>query len=157
MMLLTKNVSHTLTKIALTTSLAVAGIAMGIIPEFSDSFSRLNWGDQVLAQPPTNEEINKYAEAVLTIEPLRQQAFNEIGKIMGVNSINNVSCDQPQSLSSLNQQARPIFQTYCQSSKKIVENTGLTAKKFNEITQTAQSNQELQRRIQDAMIQLRSK
>lgn len=156
-MLLTRNLSHQLTQITLTTTLAITGMMMGIIPEFDHNFARLNWGYQVVAQTITNEEIDNYAKAVLNIEPLRQQAFNDIEKIMGTNSINNITCDQPQSLNSLNRDARSIAQDYCQSSQKIVENTGLTAKKFNEITQIAQSNQDLQRRIQNAMIQLRNK
>lgn len=157
MMLLTRNLSHQLTQITLTTTLAITAIIMGIIPEFDHNFARLNWGNQIVAQTITNEEIDNYAKAVLNIEPLRQQAFNDIEKIMGTNSINNITCDQPQSLNSLNRDARSIAQNYCQSSQKIVENTGLTAKKFNEITQIAQSNQDLQRRIQNAMIQLRNK
>jgi predicted regulator of amino acid metabolism with ACT domain len=156
-MLVTKNLSHRLTQITLTATLALGGVMLGIIPEFSDNFSRLQWTNEVVAQSITNEEINKYAQAVLAIESLRQQAFNDIGKIMGTNVLNEISCNQPQSLNILNREARAIAQKYCQSSQKIVKNTGLTSKKFNEITTSAQSNPELQKRIQNAMIQIRNK
>jgi capsule polysaccharide export protein KpsE/RkpR len=156
-MLLTKNVSRTLTQIGLTTTLALSTIAIGLIPEFSQDFSRLNWNNQAVAQAITNEEINKYAQAVLDIESLRQQAFRDIEKIMGKNVVDNISCDQPASFNRLNRDARTIAQNYCQSSQKIVENTGLTSRKFNEITKSAQGNPDLQRRIQNAMILIRNR
>ncbi len=156
-MLVTKNLSQTLTKIILTTTLAITGIIIGIIPEISDNFSRVSWNYQALAQNITNQEINQYARAVLDIESLRIQAFQDIGKIMGTQINSDITCNQPQSLNSLNQDARSIAMNYCEASKRIVENTGLTPSKFNQITNNARSNQNLQKRIQDAMIQIRSK
>ncbi len=113
----------------------------------------------VKAQNPQNnisdDDIIKFAEAVLEIEPFRQQAYEQIQKIIGAPPP-NIHCHNPNDLNNLNEEIRTIASDYCNSSKNIVENSGLSVSQFNEIKKTldANPNSNLVQRIQDAMLQL---
>ncbi|MEJ1931985.1 DUF4168 domain-containing protein, partial [Nostoc sp. NIES-2111] len=48
-----------------------------------------------------NTEITSYAQAVLAMEPARQQAFGEIKKIVGGGDVPQIVCSEPNSLNGL--------------------------------------------------------
>jgi len=107
----------------------------------------------VTAQTISDEQVTMYAQAVIDIESHRQQAYSEIQRIMGDNPP-EIFCDQPDSYNSLPNDAQKVAIAYCQNSENIVKDTGMTVPEFNEITQRVREDQELERRVQDAMIQL---
>jgi ABC-type transport system substrate-binding protein len=134
--------------------LAAIGIFGGIVPEFSWQSSRLTFNSSAYTQDFTDTQINNYAAAVLKIEEERQQAYREIQKIIG-KSPPAIVCNQPNTFRSLPPEARKIAVNYCNTSKRIAQKSGLTVDEFNAITARLQSDQNLKRRIQSAMIRIR--
>lgn len=134
-------------------TLTSVGIISGISIEFSSTHPQLTGAKSVQAQNATADTVRKVAQSILAIEDLRNQAYEEIKKLVG--SVPAINCHEADSMSSLPSDARTIAVNYCNSSKKIVEAHGLTINQFNEVTMEAQSNDALRRRIQSAMIQLR--
>jgi uncharacterized membrane protein len=107
----------------------------------------------VTGQTISDEQVTIYAQAVMDIESHRQQAYSEIQKIMG-DDPPEIFCDQPDSYNSLPEDAQKVAIAYCQNSESIVKNTGMTVPEFNQITQRVREDQELEKRVQDAMVQL---
>lgn len=138
-------------KILLVASLATGSILFGIVPTVSGT-SRLSF--QTAAYAQSAEEVTKFARAVLAMEPLRQAAYDDIKRIIGSSQVPNINCSQPSSFSSLPGNARQIAVNYCNKSRDFVRTSGLTIDRFNEIASQAQSNADLERRIQNAMIEL---
>ena len=138
-------------KILLVASLATGSILFGIVPTVSGT-SRLSF--QTAAYAQSAEEVTNFARAVLAMEPLRQAAYDDIKRIIGSSQVPNINCSQPSSFSSLPGNARQIAVNYCNKSREFVRANRLTIERFNEIANQAQSNAELTRRIQNAMIEL---
>jgi len=107
----------------------------------------------VTSETISNEQVTIYAQAVMDIESHRQQAYSEIQRIMGDNPP-EILCDQSDSYNNLPKDAQKVAIAYCQNSESIVKDTGMTVSEFNEMTQKVREDQELERRVQDAMIQL---
>ncbi|BCL36695.1 hypothetical protein NSMS1_31420 [Nostoc sp. MS1] len=101
-----------------------------------------------------NNEITSYAQAVLAMEPERQQAFGEIKKIVGNGEVPQIVCSEPNSLNNLPGRARDIAVNYCNHSQKIVSDYGLTPDKFNRMTVEIQSNADLKQQVYNALIRL---
>lgn len=105
-------------------------------------------------QPVNRNEIISYAQAVLGMEPARQQAFDEIKKIMGEQEIPKIICNDPKSISSLPKKAQDIAVNYCQRSQKIVQENGLSVERFNRITIDIQNDDNLKRQISNTLLDL---
>lgn len=97
----------------------------------------------------SNEELRNYAKVILAIEPIRQSAYREIQRTTNAGKVPPVTCNQPDSLASLPKDIQSIAANYCNQAKKIGESNGLTMARFNAITTNAQSDLDLQRRIQN--------
>jgi hypothetical protein len=139
-------------KILLVASLATGSILFGIVPTVSGT-SRLSF--QTAAYAQSAEEVINFARAVLAMEPLRQAAYDDIKRIIGsAQQVPNINCSQPSSFSNLPGNARQIAVNYCNKSREFVRANRLTIERFNEIANQAQSNEDLTRRIQNAMIEL---
>ncbi|WP_256871803.1 DUF4168 domain-containing protein [Nostoc sp. TCL26-01] len=121
-------------------------------------FSTLTWNFKADAQTQTfnNTEITNYAQAVLAMEPARQQAFGEIKKIIGDRDIPKIVCNDPKSMNSLPNKARDIAVNYCNQSQKIVGDYGLTIDRFNLITMEVQNNSTLKRQLYKILIRLQN-
>ncbi|BAZ50543.1 hypothetical protein NIES4103_31590 [Nostoc sp. NIES-4103] len=104
--------------------------------------------------PVNSSEITSYAQAVLAMEPSRQQAFEEIKKLIGGGEIPQIVCNDPNSMNSLPRKARDIAVNYCNRSQKIVEDNGLTISRFNGITLEIQNNNNLKRQVYNTLIRL---
>lgn len=103
----------------------------------------------------SSEDIENYARAILAIEQIRQAAYEEIQKMTNNETIPDVTCTKPESLAALSKNIQGIAVNYCERSKKFIDETeGLTMDKFNAITSSAQSNPELQQRIQTELVRL---
>lgn len=99
-------------------------------------------------------EITNYAQALLAMEPARQQAFGEIKKIVGNGSVPKIVCNEPSSMSNLPDRARNIAVNYCKRSQEIVENHGLSIDRFNRITMEIPNNNRLKQQIYETLVRL---
>ncbi|MGV2389020.1 MAG UNVERIFIED_CONTAM: DUF4168 domain-containing protein [Microcystis novacekii LVE1205-3] len=65
-----------------------------------------------------------------------------------------MTCNQRESFNNLPANAQRIAVDYCNKSKKIVQDNGLTAAEFNAITNRIRSDDNLRRRVRNEMIRL---
>lgn len=119
-------------------------------------FSNVGLSPKAYAQTPAvnNQEVTNYAQAVLAMERPRQQAFDEIKKIIGGGEIPKIVCNDANSMNSLPGKAKDIAVNYCNRSQKIVEDNGLSIDRFNKITIEIQSNNTLKRQIYNTLLRL---
>lgn len=110
------------------------------------------------AQPLTvnSIEVTNYAQSVLAMEPKRQQAFEEIKKLIGGKEIPKIVCDDLSSMNALPNKAKDIAVNYCNDSQKIVTEHSLTIERFNEITLEIKNNTALKRQIYNTLIRLQN-
>jgi hypothetical protein len=135
------------------TFLAVIAILGGLIPEFSWTTEIVSFRSSAYTQDFTADQIKRYATAVLLIETQRKQAYQAISQILG-KSPPAITCNQRESFNNLPANAQRIAVGYCNNSKKIVQDSGLTASQFNTITNRISSDDNLRRRVQNEMIRL---
>src|SRR5579883_41798 len=119
--------------------------------------STLTFSLKIGAQTPTpvdNTELLSYSRALLKMEPARQQAFEEIKKIIGNREVPQIVCNDSNSLNGLPDKAKDIAVNYCHHSQKIVEENGFTIDRFNKITVEVQNNNTLKRQIYNTLLRL---
>ena len=129
----------------------------GILATASLVTGSMSFSLRAEAQTPavnTTEDITSYAQAVLAMETPRQQAFDEIKKLIGSGEIPKIICNDSNSMNKLPRQAQDIAVTYCENSKKIVERNGLTIDRFNRITVELQNNNNLKQQVYNTLIRL---
>ena len=88
------------------------------------------------------------------MEPARQQAFQDIKKIIGSGEVPKIVCNDPNSMNGLPSQAKDIAVNYCKNSQKIVEDNGFTIDRFNQLTVEIQNNSTLKRQIYNNLLRL---
>ncbi|MFM7278921.1 MAG: DUF4168 domain-containing protein [Microcystis aeruginosa] len=135
------------------TFLAVIAILGGLIPEFSWTTAVVSFQSSAYTQDFTADQIKRYATAVLWIETERKEAYQAISQILG-KSPPAITCNQRESFNNLPADAQRIAVDYCNNSKKIVEDSGLTAAQFNTITNRISSDDNLRRQVRNEMIRL---
>jgi Domain of unknown function (DUF4168) len=101
-----------------------------------------------------NTEVTNYAKAVLAMEPVRQQAFEQIKNLIGSKDIPKVICNDSTSVNALPSKAKDIAINYCNRSQKIVEDSGLSVEKFNTITLELQNNNALKKQLYNTLLRL---
>ena len=119
-------------------------------------FATFGFNSQGIAQTLNiyNTEVTNYAKAVLGMEPVRQQAFEEIKKLIGSKDVPQVICNDPTSINALPGKAKDIAGNYCNHSQKIVEDSGLTVERFNKITVEIQNNNNLKKQLYNTLLYL---
>ncbi|MBT9312190.1 DUF4168 domain-containing protein [Leptothoe kymatousa] len=110
------------------------------------------------AQNFTDEEIGSYAMAVLAIEEIRIQAYEDVSDLMTIAkedvTRHDLRCFNADGLNlktlprTVRSQVRRLVINYCNDAKQIVENSGLTTEKFNVITKNHRDDQALAEQIQ---------
>lgn len=104
----------------------------------------------------STEQLKNYARAVLAIEPKRQEAYKEIRKSFDDDqNVPEIVCTRTDTIASLAKNVQDIAVNYCNQSKKIAESNSLTIQQFNGITLSAQTDQELQKRIYNELVRLK--
>jgi len=113
------------------------------------------FSSQAIAQTfnVNDAELTNYVKAVLEMEPVRQQAFEEIKKIIGSKDIPQVICNDPTSVNALPGKAKDIAVNYCNQSQQIVKKF-IPVERFNEITLEKQKNTTLQKQLYKASLNL---
>jgi Domain of unknown function (DUF4168) len=104
--------------------------------------------------PPSEGEMTSYGKAMLAMEVPRQQAFDEIKKLVGGNEMPKIVCNDSNSMNNLPGKAKNIAVNYCNQAKKIVEDNGLTTDRFNRITVEVQNSKKLQSDMTTILIKL---
>ena len=119
-------------------------------------FATFGFNSQGIAQTLNinNTEVTNYAKAVLGMEPVRQQACEEIKKLIGSKDVPQVICNDPTSINALPGKAKDIAGNYCNHSQKIVEDSGLTVERFNKITVEIQNNNNLKKQLYNTLLYL---
>lgn len=136
-------------------TVSTAGLLLGWVPEFLPQTSFVSWNHAAQAQSVTvtDAEVRNYAESVLAIESLRQNALTQIQQLLPNRQVPAIRCDERSSLNGLSRPAREIAVNYCNSSQRLVESNDLTSDRFNQITRAQQSDRALAARIREALIQ----
>lgn len=101
-------------------------------------------------------EVTNYSITLLRMEPIRQEAFNQIKRIVGGKQIPNIACNNSNSMKNIPRNAREIAINYCNRSQKIVEENGLTIERFNNITQQLSNDDQLKKNIYRELIRLQN-
>jgi hypothetical protein len=148
------DLGRSLRRSLIVTFLAGIAIVSGIIPEFSWTTARICFNSSAYTQDLTDAQIRSYARSVLSIENKRQQAFQAISRILG-RTPPPIACDRRDSFKDLPADAQRIAVDYCNTSKKIVENSGLTPAQFNAITTRLRTDEKLKKRIQEEILRAR--
>ncbi len=113
----------------------------------------------------TPTEITQYAQAVLAMDRYRNEAYTEIKNLLLTVNMDfsqiDASCSSSQNISnvprSVRRQVREILVAYCNQAKEIVEASGLTPRRFNDITETHNTDPVLYERIQQELIRLQQR
>lgn len=108
----------------------------------------------VVAQAFGDPEIERYARAVLSIEPLRRAAGAEMQAFLGQAQLPPVLCADATTVTSLSDLAREVATNYCNQGKRIIQETGLTVEQFNQITEAHRNDPALTQRIQTVLLEL---
>ena len=134
----------------------LAGVALILTGCSSKSVS-----DSVSSESPTptpsvssisSEQVDNYAKALLAIEPMRQEAYEEIEKLSNNEKVSEITCTQPETIKALDQSIQTIAVNYCKKAKQFIQDQSLTVTQFNEITNSSQSDSELRTRIQNKLL-----
>jgi len=121
-------------------ALSAAGLLSGWTPEFSgkSSSSLVFSGAAYAGEQFSAEEISSYARAVLQIEGLRVQSYQEIKQEVQKNNsegtVPPIVCNETSNINSLDTGIRAIAVNYCSLAKNYIEGNDLTVSRFNEIT-----------------------
>lgn len=135
---------RSMTKIFWLSMLSSVGLLSGVVPGISKDFSQLSF--DFSAQAQSAEQISSYAKAVLEGEPVRLKYLNQARKVMGGSVPENV-CRQ----SNVPGPIKGICARFFSESADVI-NRNISSQEFNQITQRAQSDANLRRRIQQEMI-----
>ncbi|WP_373527058.1 DUF4168 domain-containing protein [Nostoc sp.] len=132
-------------------------VFFSVIASASVICNAFSWSSKADAQTPppvNNTEINSYAQAVLAMEPARQNAFEEIKKLISNGEIPKIVCNDSNSINGLPKKAQDIAVEYCTRAQKIVEDNGLSFDQFNKITIELQNNNILKRQVYNTLLRL---
>lgn len=129
--------------------------AIATVSVISNAFSLSSKAEaQTPAPIVNNTEIDSYAQAVLAMEPARQNAFEEIKKLIGNGEIPQIVCNDSNSINGLPKKAQDIAVNYCNHAQKIVEDNGLKFEQFNKITIELQNNTILKKQVYNTLLRL---
>lgn len=134
-------------------TISAAGLLTGWVPSLSLQSAGLVLDSAAYAQEISQDEITKYARAVLAIEPRRREVYDEIKGMVG--TVPPIVCNETRKINTLPGNIRGIIAVnYCDYAKKIIEGNGLSVSRFNQITLNLQADPTLKQRIQAELIRL---
>lgn len=131
---------------------SAVGVLMGWVPSYHAPTASLSLSSSAQAQSVSSDEIQRYARAVLSIEPLRQSTYNTIKNRVGY--VPAIRCDVPSSLQELDSGIRQNAIEFCNSAIQIADRNQLSITRFNQITAAHENDPTLAERIQQAILQL---
>ena len=139
--------------------LSATALGSGWIPELSGKSPSLVFNNAAYAQEQfSDEEIASYARAVLQIEGLRVQSYEEIKQEVQKNNsegtVPPIVCNETSNINRLDRNIRAIAVNYCSLATKFIEGNDLTVSRFNEITMTQKNDPAFKERIQQELIRI---
>ncbi|MEN9207149.1 MAG: DUF4168 domain-containing protein [Gloeomargarita sp. GMQP_bins_25] len=99
----------------------------------------------------SDDRIQRYAQIVLELEPIRQAHLEEARRLLGRVSTSGNLCGER----NLPPAVQNVCDRFFEKSQRLVEQRGLTVQEFNAITLQAQQDPNLSKRIQEAMLRQR--
>lgn len=140
-------------------ALSATGLLAGWVPEFPGTSPSLAFSGAAYAQEQfSGEEISRYARAVLQIEGLRVQSYQEIKQEVQKNNseaaVPPIVCNETSNINSLDRSIRAIAVNYCSLATKFIEGNNLTVSRFNEITVAQKEDSAFQERIKQELIRI---
>ncbi len=157
-------------------SLGLVGLTVGLLTGLGTPLAHINigndlnghglpgepFGNSALAQTVISDpEIDQYANAVLQMDPARSEAYTQIANQLLAANIDlnrvNLGCAHSNLSAApraLRQEVEALRVGYCNQARDIVEQNGLTAQRFNEITAAHREDANLAERIRQALVRL---
>ena len=130
---------------------SLIGIVSGTLPDLAASQPSLILASVARADEFNDPELRNYATALVEIEPIRQSALAQVSRANGNGALPNLVCNQPNTMESLNSEAKSLFVRYCNQCETIAASKGLSIDRFNLITQAVRANPQLQNRVRGFM------
>lgn len=121
------------------------GLLSGWVPGLSQDLSTVVFDTATYAQ--SAEQVQRYARAVLMMEPVRQTAYQEVQRIMK-GSVPGDVCRQ----GSVPRSVKDICSRFYTRSAQIILSNRLSIADFNSITRRLQGDAGLRNRIQQEMV-----
>lgn len=121
----------------------------GLAPGLSDNLSTLTWSSSAAAQsqPKYEKLLGNYAEAILQMEPLRLQSYQQVQQIMGGALPKNI-CKKSDLVAPVNN----ICDRFFNESAEIIRSHGLSLTDFNAITEEVRKNKSLKNQLDEELI-----
>ncbi|WP_232432160.1 DUF4168 domain-containing protein [Chamaesiphon minutus] len=129
---------------------SLLGLLAGIVPDLTAQQPSLIFSSTARADEFSDTDLRNYAAALMQIEPLRQSTLAQVSRANN-GALPNLVCNQPNTMESLNSEARSLFIRYCNQCESIAASRGLSIERFNQITQAVRSNPQLQNRVRSFM------
>ena len=145
---LRRNFYHLFRPLFLGVLTSCVGILGGILPDLTAQHPSQLFSSAAYAQDFNDTELRNYAQALMQIEPARQSALAQVSRANGGN-LPNLVCNQPNTMDSLNSEAKSLFIEYCNQCETIAASRGLSIDRFNQITQAVRSDSQLQNRVRE--------
>lgn len=153
-MLLHRRLKHYL----LGSLLTLGSLALGVAPQLEVSPRLLSWQSQAIAQSTISDaDVRDYARAYLAIYGNNNMSnlLLEVEELIGRKPTWEIRCDQPQSITRLNnRQAIDKVSNYCNNTLPNLINGIIDRGTFNRISNQLPNDAALQKRIQDAMLDI---
>ena len=141
---------HTFSQAFLLMGLSTIAITFDLLPNYRNG--NLTFTTQeAIAQTPSDEDLEKYANAAVRIENLRRNTLKNIQNMVGDSQSKQISCNKPETFNDLPDNARSMAVDYCKQSEAIIRENGLTVNKFNQIYQQNKRSPEVKQRLQTIM------
>jgi Domain of unknown function (DUF4168) len=129
--------------------LSCLSLGAGIVPDFTARQLSQIFNSAARADEFSDSDLRNYAAALMQIEPIRQSSLAQVSRANGGGKLPNLVCNQPDTMSGLTNEAKLLFINYCNQCESIAASRGLSIEKFNQITQSLRSNQQLKNRVRE--------
>ncbi len=126
---------------------SVLSILSGIVPDFAAQQPSQIFASAARADEFKDKDLRNYAAALIQIEPIRQSTLAQVSRALGGGKLPNLVCNQPDTMSGLNPEAKTLFVKYCNQCLGIAAKHQLSLEQFNQITQALRSNPQLKARV----------
>lgn len=126
---------------------SVLSILSGIVPDFAAQQPDRIFASAARADEFKEKDLRNYAAALMQIEPIRQSTLAQVSRALGGGKLPNLVCNQPDSMSGLNPEAKTLFVKYCNQCHGIASKHQLSIEQFNQITQALRANPQLKERV----------
>ena len=129
--------------------LASCSCLSGGVPGLTRNFTGMTLSATAVAQEQADFEkkLGKYAEAILQMEPLRLQSYQQVQQIMGASLPKDV-CKQSDLLAPVDN----ICDRFFNESAEIIRGNGLSLTDFNAITEEVRRNKTLKDQLNEELL-----